>query len=61
LHRCIDDFKNGSQPGTKTGKDEKGDIVADPDGTVARERNHYFWLLDAHGVNGVGQTEIRTE
>jgi hypothetical protein len=61
LHRGIDDFKKGYQPRTNTGKDEKGDIGADPHSTVARWRNHFFRLLNVHGVNDVGQTEIHTK
>jgi hypothetical protein len=50
------------QPRTNVVKDEKGDLVADSHSTsiLARWRNHFFQLLNVHGVNDVRQTEIHT-
>jgi len=41
-------------------KDEKGDLIADSQSTVARWRNHVSQLLNVHGVNDVRQAEIHT-
>jgi hypothetical protein len=60
LYRGINDFKKGYQPRTNVVKDENGDRVADSHSTSARLRNHFFQLLNIHGVNDVRQTEIHT-
>jgi len=59
LYRGISDFKKGYQPRCNIVKDEKGDLVADSHGIVARWRN-YFSQLFIHGVKDVGQAEIHT-
>jgi len=41
-------------------KDEKGDVVVDSHSILARWRNHFSQLLNVHGFNDVGQTEIHT-
>jgi len=41
-------------------KDEKGDLATDLFTIVARRRKYFSQLLILHGVNDVGQTEIRT-
>jgi len=41
-------------------KDEKGDLVADPYSIVARRRNYFSQLLNAHGVNNVRYTETHS-
>jgi hypothetical protein len=53
-------FKKGYQPRTNVVKDEKGDLVADSHSILARRRNHFFQLLNIHGVIDVRQSEIRT-
>jgi hypothetical protein len=60
LYRAISDFKKGYQPRTNVVKEEKGDLVADSHSILARWRNHFFQLLNVHGVNDVRQTEIQT-
>jgi hypothetical protein len=60
LYSGIKDFKKGYQPGTIVVKDEKGDLVANSDSIFATWRNHFFQLLNVHGVNDVRQTEIHT-
>jgi hypothetical protein len=57
LYRSINDFKKGYQPRTNVVRDEKGDLVADSHSILARWRNHFFQLLNVHGVNDVRQTE----
>ena len=41
LYRGINDFKKGYQPNTIRVKDEKGDLVADSHGIMARWRNYF--------------------
>jgi len=59
LYRGFSDFNTGYQPRTNTIKDEKGDLVTDSCSILARWRKHFTQLLNVHGVNDVGQTEIR--
>jgi hypothetical protein len=56
LYRGISDFKKGYQPRTNVVKDEKGEVVADSHSILARWGNHFFQLLNVHGVKGVKQT-----
>jgi len=60
LYRGISDFKKGYQPRCNIVKDEKGDLVADSHGIVARWRNYFSQLFNVHGVKDVGQAEIHT-
>src|SRR5215475_7203663 len=60
LYRGINDFKKGYQPRTNIIKDQKGDLVSDSHSILARWRNYFSQLLNVHGVNNVGQTEIHT-
>jgi len=60
LHRGINDFKKGYQPRCNIVKDEKGDLVADCHSIVARWRNYFSQLFNAHGFKDVGQAEIHT-
>ena len=61
LYRGISDFKKGYQLRTNIVKDEKGDLVAEPYSIVARRRNYFSQLLNAHGVNNVRYTKTHTE
>jgi predicted site-specific integrase-resolvase len=54
------DLKKGYQPITNIVKDENGDLVTDCHSTLAMWRNHFFHLLNVHGVNDVRRTEIHT-
>jgi len=60
LYRGISDFKKGHQPRCNIVKDEKGDLVADSHGIVARWRKYFSHLFNVHGVKGVWQAEIHT-
>jgi len=60
LYRGISDYKKGYQPRCNIVKDEKGDLVADSHGIVARWRNYFSQLFNVHGVKDVGQAEIHT-
>jgi hypothetical protein len=60
LYRGINDFKKGYQPRNNVVKDEKGILVADSHSILDRRKNHFFQLLNVHGVNYVRQAEIHT-
>jgi hypothetical protein len=60
LYRGINDFKTGYHARTNVVKDEKSDLVAHSHSVLARWRNHFFQLMNVHGVNEVRQTEIHT-
>ena len=60
LYRGISDFKKGYQPRCYIVKDEKGDLVADSHGILARWRKYFSQLFNVHGVKDVGQAEIHT-
>jgi len=60
LYRGISDSKKGYQPRCNIVKDEKGDLVADSHGIVARWRNYFSQLFNMHGVKDAGQAEIHT-
>jgi hypothetical protein len=60
LYSGISEFTKGCQPRTDVVQDEKGDLVADCHSILARWRNHFFQLLNVHGVNDVRQTVIHT-
>jgi len=55
----MNEFKKGYQPRTIVVKNEKVDLVADSHSILARWRNHLSQLLNIHGVNDGGQTEIQ--
>jgi hypothetical protein len=60
LYRGVNDFKKGYQPRTTIEKDEKGDLVADSCSIMARWRNFFSQLLNAHDFDDVRQVEIHT-
>ena len=45
---------------TNTVKNEKGDVVANPDRGLVMWMNNFSELLNAPGVDGVRQNEINT-
>ena len=57
----VNDLENCYQPGTNILKEEKGDMITACHSIVVRWRNHFFHILNIHGVNGVRQTEIHRE
>jgi hypothetical protein len=60
MHRGINDFKKGYQLRTNIVKIQKGNLVAEFDSILTRRSNHFFELLNIHGISDVRQTEIRT-
>jgi len=60
LYRGISDSKKGYHPRCNIVKDEKGDLVADSHGIVARWMNYFSQLFNVHEVKDVGKAEIHT-
>ena len=60
LYKGISDFKKGYQPRCNIVTDEKGDLVADSHGIVARWRNYFSQLFNVYGFKDDGQAEIHT-
>jgi hypothetical protein len=60
LYRGISDFKKGYQPRINILRDKKGDLVTDSHRILARLRNHFSQLFNAHGFIDVRQTEKYT-
>jgi hypothetical protein len=58
LYRGIIDVKKGYQPRTRIVNDENGDLVADSHTIMVSWRNHFFQILNIHGVSDVRQAEI---
>jgi hypothetical protein len=56
LHRNNSDFKNGHKPDTDAVNNEKGDLVTESHSILARWRNHFYHLLNAHGDNNIEHT-----
>jgi hypothetical protein len=57
---CITEFKKGYQPKTNLVKDERGDLLADPQKILTRWKNYFFQLLNVQGPGSIRQTEIHT-
>jgi len=60
MYRGINYFKKGYQPRTNMLKDEKGDLVTDFHRILSQWRNHFYLILNVHGVNDVRWREIHT-
>jgi hypothetical protein len=60
LYRGITEFKKGYQPKTNMVKDERGDLVADPQKSLTRLKNYFCQLLNVQGPGNIRQTEIHT-
>jgi hypothetical protein len=60
LLRGITEFKKGYQPKTNLVKDERDDILADPQKILTGWKNYFCKLLNVQGPGGVRQTEIHT-
>jgi hypothetical protein len=61
LYRGITEFTNGFQPNSNLLKDERSDLLADPQKTLTRYKNYLCQLLNVQGPGCVRQTEIHTE
>jgi hypothetical protein len=60
LYRDITEFKKGYQPKTNLVKDERGDLLVDPQKNFTRWKNYFCQLLNVQGAGGIRQTEIHT-
>jgi hypothetical protein len=60
LYRGITEFKKGYQPKTNLVKDERGDLLADPQKILTRRKNYFCQLLNVQGPGDIRQTEIHT-
>jgi hypothetical protein len=60
MYGDITEFKNGYQPETNLVKDERGDLLADPQKILTRWKNYFCQLLNVQGAGGIRQTEIHT-
>jgi hypothetical protein len=58
LYRGITEFKKGYKPKTNLVKDERGDLLADPQKIFTRWKNYFCQLLNVQRVGGIRQTEI---
>jgi hypothetical protein len=58
LYRGITEFKKGYQPKTNLVKDERGDLLADPQKMLTRWKNYFCQLLNVQGPGSIMQTEI---
>jgi hypothetical protein len=60
LFRGINEFKKGYQNKSNLVKDERGDLLADPQKILIRWKNYFCQLLNVQGAGGIRQTEIHT-
>jgi hypothetical protein len=60
LYRDINESKKGYQPRTNFVKDERGDLLADPNEILNRWKNCFCQVLNIHKAGGVRQTEMHT-
>jgi hypothetical protein len=60
LYRGINEFKKGYQPRTNLVKEERSDLLVDPQKILNRLKNYFCELLKVHGAGGVRQTETHT-
>jgi hypothetical protein len=60
LYRGITEFKKGYQLKTNLVKDERGDLLVDPQKMLSRWKNYFCQLLNVQGAGGIRQTEIHT-
>jgi hypothetical protein len=60
LYRSITECKKGYQPKSNLVKDERGDLVADPQKILTRRKNYFCQLLEVQGPGSNMQTEIHT-
>jgi hypothetical protein len=60
VYRGITEFKKGYQPKSNLVKDERGDLLADPQKILTRWKNYFCQLLNEQGPGGIRQTKIHT-
>jgi hypothetical protein len=60
LYKGITVLKKGYQPKTNLVKDERGDLLADPQRSLTRWKNYFCQLLNVQGPGSIRQTDIHT-
>jgi hypothetical protein len=60
LYRGITEFEKGYQPKTNLVKDERVDLLANPQKILTRWKNYFCQLLNVQGPGSIRQTEIHT-
>jgi hypothetical protein len=60
MYRGIIDCEIGYQPRTNIVKDENDSLLINSHCNLVRWRNHFFQLLNVHGVSDVRQSEMQT-
>jgi hypothetical protein len=60
LYRGINEFKKGNQPIINIVKVENGNLLADPQNFLNRQKNFFNQVLNVHGVHDVRQLDIHT-
>jgi hypothetical protein len=60
LYMGMTEFNKGYEPKTNLVKDERGDLLADPQKILTRWKNYFCQLLNVQGPGGIRQTEIHT-
>jgi hypothetical protein len=60
IYRGITEFKKGYQPRTNLVKDERGDLLADPQKILTRWKSYFCQLLNVQGPGSIRQPEIHT-
>jgi hypothetical protein len=60
LYRGVTEFKNGYQSKTNLVKDERGDLLTDPQTILTRWKNYFCQLLNVQGPGSIMQSEIHT-
>jgi hypothetical protein len=60
LYRGISEFKQGYQPKTNLLKEERGDLLVDPQNILTGWKNYFCQLLNVQEAGGIRQTEIHT-
>jgi hypothetical protein len=60
LYRGINEFQKGYKPGINIIKDEKGNLLADPQSVLNSWKNFFNQLLNVHGIHDVRQMDIHT-
>jgi hypothetical protein len=60
MYRGLTEFKKGYQPKTNQVKDERGDLLADPQKILTRWKKYFCQLLNVQGPGSMRQSEIHT-
>jgi hypothetical protein len=59
LYRGINELKKGYQPRINIVKDKNGNLLADPQSVLNRQKNFFNQVLNVCGVHNVRQKDIQ--